>query len=83
MRKQEDRADITRSASFWISDAAAARFKSFCDQILNIRLDEVPTEQSIFTRQSFSIVFYATNLVFDDQWALSGQEYRNGYNDRN
>lgn len=62
MRKQEDRADITRSASFWISDAAAARFKSFCDQILNIRLDEVPTEQSIFTRQSFSIVFYATIL---------------------
>ena len=49
MRKQEDRADITRSASFWISDAAVARFKSFCDQILNIRLDEVPTEQSIFT----------------------------------
>lgn len=62
MRKQEDRADITRSASFWISDAAIARFKSFCDQILNIRLDEVPTEQSIFTRQSFSIVFYATIL---------------------
>ena len=62
MRKQEDRADITRSASFWISDAAVARFKSFCDQILNIRLDEVPTEQSIFTRQSFSIVFYATIL---------------------
>lgn len=62
MRKQEDRADITRSASFWISDAAAARFKSFCNQILNIRLDEVPTEQSIFTRQSFSIVFYATIL---------------------
>lgn len=62
MRKQEDRADITRSASFWISDTAVARFKSFCDQILNIRLDEVPTEQSIFTRQSFSIVFYATIL---------------------
>lgn len=62
MRKQEDRADITRSASFWISDVAVARFKSFCDQILNIRLDEVPTEQSIFTRQSFSIVFYATIL---------------------
>ena len=62
MRKQEDRADITRSASFWISDAAVARFKSFCNQILNIRLDEVPTEQSIFTRQSFSIVFYATIL---------------------
>lgn len=62
MRKQEDRADITRSASFWISDAAAARFKSFYNQILNIRLDEVPTEQSIFTRQSFSIVFYATIL---------------------
>ena len=62
MRKQEDRADITRSASFWISDVAVARFKSFCDQILNIRLDEVPTEQSIFMRQSFSIVFYATIL---------------------
>lgn len=62
MERREDRADIAQDVSFWISDVAFTRFKSFCDHILGIRIDEVPTEQSIFMRQNFSIVFYASIL---------------------
>ena len=62
MERQRDRADIAQDVSFWISDMAFTRFKSFCDHILGIRIDEVPTEQSIFMRQNFSIVFYASIL---------------------
>ena len=63
MRKQGDRADITRSTSFWISDAAFAQFQSFCERILDVRLDQIPTQQTIFMRQNFSILFYAT-IIF-------------------
>lgn len=62
MERRGDRADIAQDVSFWISDVAFTRFKSFCDHILGIRIDEVPTEQSIFMRQNFSIVFYASIL---------------------
>ena len=62
MERRGDRADIAQDVSFWISDVAFTRFKSFCDHIIGIRIDEVPTEQSIFMRQNFSIVFYASIL---------------------
>ena len=62
MERQRDRVDIAQDVSFWISDMAFTRFRSFCDHILGIRIDEVPTEQSIFMRQNFSIVFYASIL---------------------
>ncbi len=48
--------------SVWISDASFARFKSFCNNILGINVDEVPSEQSIYMKQNLSIVFYATIL---------------------
>ena len=62
MERRGDRADIAQDVSFWISDTAFTRFRSFCDHILGIRIDEVPSEQSIFMRQNFSIVFYASIL---------------------
>ena len=39
---------------------AFSRFKSFCKNILGTKVDEIPSEESIFMRQSLSIVFYAT-----------------------
>ena len=62
MERKEDRADIVRDVTLGISGAALARFRGFCDRVLGIRIDEVPTEQSIFMRQNYSIVFCAAVL---------------------
>lgn len=62
MEKYKDKSVITKDLSRWSSNAAFARFKSFCDNVLGTNVDEVPTEQSIFMRQSLSIVFFATIL---------------------
>lgn len=62
MKKHRDKIDITKDLSFQISDAAFARFKSFCNNILGARVDEVPSQQSIFMKQNFAIVFFATIL---------------------
>lgn len=62
MEKYQDKSVITKDLSRWSSNAAFARFKSFCDNVLGTKVDEVPTEQSIFMRQSLSIVFFATIL---------------------
>lgn len=62
MEGQMEKAGIARDISFHISEEALARFKSFCDRILGIRIDEVSTAQSIFMKQNFSILFYATIL---------------------
>ena len=62
MERKGDRADIVRDVSLGISGAALARFRGFCDRVLGIRIDEVPTEQSIFMRQNYSIVFCAVVL---------------------
>ena len=62
MERKGDRADIVRDVSLGISGAAPARFRGFCDRVLGIRIDEVPTEQSIFMRQNYSIVFCAVVL---------------------
>ena len=62
MEKYKDKSVITKDLSRWSSNAAFARFKSFCDNVLGTKVDEVPTEQSIFMRQSLSIVFFATIL---------------------
>ena len=63
MRKREDRFGIVQEVFCQSSDTASARFKSFCANVLGEKVDEVPSEQSIFTRQSFSIVFFAT-IIF-------------------
>ena len=63
MEKYQDKTVITKDLSRWSSNAAFARFKSFCDNVLGTKVDEVPTEQSIFMRQSLSIVFFAT-IIF-------------------
>ena len=62
MEKYQDKSVITKDLSRWSSNAAFTRFKSFCDNVLGTKVDEVPTEQSIFMRQSLSIVFFATIL---------------------
>lgn len=62
MKKREDRFGITQEIFCQSSDTASARFKSFCANVLGEKVDEVPSEQSIFMRQSFSIVFFATIL---------------------
>lgn len=62
MKKREDRFGITQEIFCQSSDTASARFKSFCASVLGEKVDEVPSEQSIFMRQSFSIVFFATIL---------------------
>lgn len=62
MKKYQEKNDITKNLACWISDAAFARFKSFCINVLGRDIDKVPSEQSIFMRQSLSIVFFATIL---------------------
>ena len=62
MKKHRDKIDITKDLSFQISDVAFARFKSFCNNILGAKVDEVPSQQSIFMKQNFAIVFFAAIL---------------------
>lgn len=62
IEKYEDSAAITRDISLGVSDTALSRFRSFCRNVLGINIDNVPSEQSIFMKQCFSIVFYATIL---------------------
>ena len=61
-QRQEDKTGITQDLSLEISGKALERFKSFCRNILGTQVDEVPSEQSIFMKQSLSIVYYATIL---------------------
>ena len=53
MERRRDRADVAQDVSFWMSDMAFSRFRSFCDQVLGIRIDEIPSEQSILMKQNF------------------------------
>ena len=62
MRKYEDRSGIAGDLFCWVSDVAFSRFRSFSNNVLGTGIDELPSEQSIFMRQSFSMVFYATIL---------------------
>ena len=62
MEKRGDKVDIVQETSCWMSDLAFDRFKSFCDHVLGIRIDEVPSVESILMRQNFSVVFYAAIL---------------------
>ena len=62
MKKYNNRSVIPQDLSHWVSDMAPARFKSFCNSVLGIKVDELPSEQSIFMKQSLSIVFFATIL---------------------
>lgn len=62
MKKREDKTGITQSVLCWTSDTAEAKFKSFCHTVFDAEFDELPSEQSIFMRQSLSIVFFATIL---------------------
>ncbi len=62
MKKHVNGSAVTRDLSCWVSDMAPERFKSFCKSVLGIKVDELPSEQSIFMKQSLSIVFFATIL---------------------
>ena len=50
MERRRDRADVAQDVSFWMPDMAFSRFRSFCDQVLGIRIDEIPSEQSILMK---------------------------------
>lgn len=63
MRQQKNNEVITKDLSLEVSPAAVSRFKSFCKTVLKADLDDTPSQQSIFMRQSMSIVYYAT-IVF-------------------
>lgn len=62
MKKHEDKFGIGNDSYFWISGVAFERFRSFCVNILGIKIDDVPSEQGIFMKQNFSIIFFATIL---------------------
>ena len=62
MERRRDRADVAQDMSFWMSDMAFSRFRSFCDQVLGIRIDKIPSEQSILMKQNLSVLFYASIL---------------------
>ncbi len=62
MKKNEDKLGIIRDLSCWCSGVALNRFKSFCKNVIGTEVGEVPSEQSIFLKQSFAIVFFATVL---------------------
>ena len=61
MKKSVD-SYITKELTFSGSNEAFARFKSFCNNVLGGDALKVPSEESIFMKQNFSIVFYATIL---------------------
>lgn len=63
MRQQKNNEVITKDLSLEVSPAAVPRFKSFCKTVLKADVDDTPSQQSIFMRQSMSIVYYAT-IVF-------------------
>lgn len=63
MRQQKNNEVITKDLSLEVSSAAVSRFKSFCKTVLKADVDDTPSQQSIFMRQSMSIVYYAT-IVF-------------------
>ena len=63
MRQQKNNEVITKDLSLEVSPAAVSRFNSFCKTVLKTDLDDTPSQQSIFMRQSLSIVYYAT-IVF-------------------
>ena len=62
MKKHENKSAVTENPLCEVSGTAFTRFKSFCVNVLGTTVDELPSEQSIFMRQSLSIVFFATIL---------------------
>lgn len=63
MRNGKNNDAITENLSFEVVGTASSRFKSFCKTVLKADVDDTPSQQSIFMRQSMSIVYYAT-IVF-------------------
>ena len=63
MRNGKNNYAITENLSFEVMGTASSRFKSFCKTVLKADVDDTPSQQSIFMRQSMSIVYYAT-IVF-------------------
>ena len=59
MKENGNRTYLTQGLSCWISDIAFSRFRSFCNHVLGVRIDELPSEQSIFMRQNFFRSYYA------------------------
>ncbi len=62
MKRHDNDLRQTKRLSGGLPEAVSAKFRSFCAQVLGKRIEEIPTVQSIFMKQNFSIVFYATLL---------------------
>ena len=62
MKENGNRTYLTQGLSCWISDIAFSRFRSFCNHVLGVRIDVLPSEESIFMRQNFSIILCAAVL---------------------
>lgn len=75
MKEHNNKIDIAKYLTFHISDIAFARFKSFCSDVLGASVDEVPSQESIFMRQNFAIVFFATIFILADQRFLPCQKH--------
>ena len=60
MKKLKENLTDARRIPFEIAAPTSARFKKFCLDMFGVRVDEMPTEQGIFMKQSLSLVFYAT-----------------------
>lgn len=44
MKENGNRTYLTQGLSCWISDIAFSRFRSFCNHVLGVRIDELPSE---------------------------------------
>lgn len=62
MKKGKEKAAVPQGLSPEMSAAARSRFDSFCTHILGTDANTVPSQESIFMKQSLSIVFHATLL---------------------
>lgn len=54
--------NILKDLKLELSEQSYGRFKSFCNNVLKTKADDLPSQQSIFMRQTLSIVFSATIL---------------------
>ena len=54
--------NILKDLKLELSEQSYKRFKSFCNNVLKTKADDLPSQQSIFMRQTLSLVFFATIL---------------------
>lgn len=57
MENRGDKVDIVQGVSCWMSDMAFARFQSFCDHVLGIRIDEIPARRASLCGRTSPLCF--------------------------